>query len=101
MAHAREYPHESSCGQPSSRTNFSFEIGLHEVNPVVQLVQNGGSVGSFRSTGFASIFFSSTFGLQRCSVDQCLDFGEWHAGWLFEPVAEVDGNRFSSNWRST
>ena len=24
MAHVREYPHESSCGRPSSRTNFSF-----------------------------------------------------------------------------
>ena len=28
---------------------------------MVQLVQNGGSVGSFRSTGFASIFFPSRF----------------------------------------
>ena len=53
---------------------FRFEIAdFREVNPVVQLVQNGGSDGSFRSTGFASIFsieirtsvmFSwSTFGL--------------------------------------
>ena len=24
MAHVREYPHESSCGRLSSRTNFSF-----------------------------------------------------------------------------
>ena len=36
---------------------FVSRSDFREVNPVVQLVQNGGSVGSFRSTGFASIFF--------------------------------------------
>ena len=36
-----------------------------------------------------------------CSVDQRLDFGEWYAGWLFEPGAAVDGNWFSSNWQWT
>ena len=53
---------------------FVSRSDFREVNPVVQLVQNGDSVGSFRSTGFASIFFAidiwtsvmfswSTFGL--------------------------------------
>ena len=37
---------------------FVSRSEFREVNRVVQLVQNGGSVGSFRSTGFASIFFS-------------------------------------------
>ena len=37
---------------------FVSRSDFREVNPVVQLVQNGGSVGSFRSCGFASIFFS-------------------------------------------
>ena len=36
---------------------FVSRSDFREVNPVVQLVQNGGSVGSFRSTGFSSIFF--------------------------------------------
>ena len=45
---------------------FVSRSDFREVNPVVQLVQNGGSVGSFRSTGFASIFFF-------CNRD--LDFG--------------------------
>ena len=36
---------------------FVSRSDFREENPVVQLVQNGGSVGSFRSTGFASIFF--------------------------------------------
>ena len=35
---------------------FVSRSDFREVNPVVQLVQNGGSVDSFRSTGFASIF---------------------------------------------
>ena len=36
------------------------------------------------------------------SVDQrLLDFGEWHAGWPFEPVRAVDGNSFISNWQWT
>ena len=43
---------------------FVSRSDFREVNPVVQLVQNGGSVGSFRSTGFASIFFPSRFGLR-------------------------------------
>ena len=83
---------------------FRLRSDIREVNSVVQLVQKGGSVGSFRSTGFASIFFPSRFGLRWCSVDQrleSLDFGEWHAGWLFEPGAAVDGHRFSSNWQWT
>ena len=69
---------------------FVSRSDFREVNPVVQLVQNGGSVGSFLSTGFASLFFPSRFGLRWCSVDRHLDFGEWHAGWLFEPGAAVD-----------
>ena len=40
---------------------FRSRSDFREVNPVVQLVQNGGSVDSFRSTGFASIFFPSRF----------------------------------------
>ena len=35
---------------------FVSRSDFREVNPVVQLVQNGGSVCSFRSTGFPSIF---------------------------------------------
>ena len=69
---------------------FVSRSDFREGNPVVQLVQNGGLVGSFRSTGFASIFFPLRFGLRWCSVDRRLDFGEWHAGWLFEPGAAVD-----------
>ena len=65
MAHVREYPHESSCGRPSSETIFFVSRSdFREVNPVVQPVKNGDSVGSFRSTGFASIFFPSRFGLR-------------------------------------
>ena len=79
---------------------------FREVNPVVQLVQSGGSVGSSHSTGFASIFF-----LHRDSIDiwtsvmfSWSTFGLWWvacAEWLFEPVAAVDGNRFSSNLQWT
>ena len=36
---------------------FVSRSDFREVNPVVQLVQSGGSVGSFHSTGFASILF--------------------------------------------
>ena len=102
MAHVREYPHESSCGRPSSRTNFSFRDRTFVrwiqwfswFRTVVRLVLSV-------QLDFASIFFPSRFGLRWCSVVQRLDFGEWHAGWLFEPGAAVDGHRFSSNWQWT
>ena len=48
---------------------FVSRSDFREVNPVVQLVQNGGSVGSFLSTGFVSLFFF--FFLHRD-----LDFGD-------------------------
>ena len=54
---------------------FVSRLDFCEVNPVVQLVQSGGSVGSFRSSGFASIFFASRF---YRDLDQRLDFGESH-----------------------
>ena len=103
MAHVREYPHESSCGRPSSRTNFSFRDRTFVrwiqwfswFRAVVRLVL------SIQLDLPAFFFFASRFGLRWCSVDQRLDFGEWHAGWLFEPVAAVDGHRFSSNLQWT
>ena len=45
MAHVREYPHESSCGRPSSRTIFRFEIGL-------SWGESSGSAGSERWFGW-------------------------------------------------
>ena len=45
---------------------FVSRSDFREVNPVVQLVQSGGSVRSFHSTGFASIFF----------LHRDLDFGD-------------------------
>ena len=73
---------------------FVSRSDFREVNPVVRLVQSSGSVGSLRSNGFVGIFFFR-FRLRWCSVDRrLLDFGEWIAGWFFEPVAAVDGNRF-------
>ena len=63
MAHVREYPHESWTAFFANKF-FVSRSDFREVNPVVQLVQNGGSVGSFRSTGFANIFFPSRFGLR-------------------------------------
>ena len=79
---------------------FVSRSDFREVNPVVQLVQNGGLVGSFRSTGFASIFF----------YHRDLDFGDvqlinvWtlvSGDGFYEPGAAVDGHRFSSNWQWT
>ena len=85
--------------------NFRFEIGL-------SWGESSGSAGSERWFGwffpfnwicqhFFCIEILSRFGLRWCSVDQRLDFGEWHAGWLFEPGASVDGHRISSNWQWT
>ena len=83
---------------------FVSRSDFREVNPVVQLVQNGGSVGSFRSNRFASIFF---FFYHRD-----FDFGDvqlinvWtlvsgmQDGFL-NLAAAVDGHRFSSNWQWT
>ena len=71
MAHVRENPHESSCGLLFFANKiFVSRSDFREVNPVVLLVQSGGSVGSFHSTGFASIcFFASR-------IYRDLDFGD-------------------------
>ena len=105
MAHVREYPHESSCGRPSSRTNFSFRDRTFVrwiqwfswFRTVVQLVL---SVQLYLPAFFftieiwTSVMFSwSTFGLWwvACRMAQ----------FFFEPGATVDGHRFSSNWQWT
>ena len=80
---------------------FRFEIGLSWGES-----SGHGSTDSEQWLGWFTLFnwiskhfFASRFGLRWCSVDQRLDFGEWHAILLFEPVA--DGNRFISNWHWT
>ena len=107
MAHVREYPHESSCGQPSSRTKFSFRDRTFVrwiqwfswFRAVVRLVLS-------IQPDLPAFFF-----LHRDSIEiwtsvmfSCSTFGLWWVAcveWLFEPVAAVDGNRFSSNLQWT
>ena len=99
-----EYPHESSCGRPSSRTFFSFPDRTFVrwiqwfgwFRTVVRLVL------SVQMDLQAVFFFASRCGLRWCSVDRrLLDFGERHAGWFFEPVAAVHCSGFLSIWQWT
>ena len=101
MAHVREYPHESSCGRPSSRTNFSFRD-----RTFVRWIQ---WFGWFRAVAqlvhsiqmdLQAFFFR--FGLRWCQlIDVCWTLVSGMQDGFFEPVAAVDGNRFISIWQWT
>ena len=54
MAHVREYPHERSCGRPSSRTNFSFRdrtffFFASRVEPGIRVSPQQGGGGGFKT----------------------------------------------------
>ena len=104
MAHVREYPHESSCGRPSSRTNFSFRDRTF-VRWIQWFSWFGAVVRLVLSVQLdlpAFFFF----------YHRDLDFGDvqlinvWtlvsgmHDGFL-NLAAAVDGHRFCSNWQWT
>ena len=104
MAHVRECPHESSCRQPSLWTKFSFRDRTFVrriewfswFRAVVRLVLSIqlDLPAFFCIEIWTSVMFSwSTFKLWWVAC-MC-------AEWLFEPVAAVDGNRFSSNLQWT
>ena len=110
MAHVREYPHKSSCGQPSSnsQTKFSFRD-----RTFVRWIQWFSWFTTVVRLVLSIQLDLPAFFLHRDSIEiwtsvmfSWSTFGLWWvacAEWLFEPVAAVDGNRyrFSSNLQWT